>query len=223
MDLIEAMQKRHSVRRYTDKPIEGETLAALQNEIARLNEQSRLNMQLVLNEEKAFGGAMAHYGNFLNVKNYVAIVGEKGAELSEKAGYYGEKLVLFAQTLGLNTCWVALTYKKVKNAYSVKKGEKLLLVISIGYGKNRGVQHKGKTADKVSKVAKTDLPAPDWFNAGINAALLAPTAVNQQKFCFILKNGKVTAKAGIGFYTKVDLGIAKYHFELGANKKLFDI
>lgn len=30
---------------------------------------------------------------------------------------------------------------------------------------------------------------------------------------------KVTAKAaGMGFYTKIDLGIVKYHFEIGAGK-----
>ena len=156
---------------------------------------------------------MAHYGHFENVKNYIAVIGEKGAGLSEKAGYYGEKVVLYAQTLGLNTCWVALTYGKVKDAYLVGKGEKLLLVIAIGYGATQGTAHKSKP---IKSVIKTDTEPPAEFIDGVNAALLAPTAMNQQKFTFTLKDGKVGVKAGAGFYTKVDAGIAEYHFELGS-------
>ena len=56
---------------------------------------------------------------------------------------------------------------------------------------------------------------PDWPQRG-GSSLLAPTAMNQQKFTFTLQGGNRAAKAGTGFYTKVDLGIAKYHFEIGA-------
>lgn len=205
------------MRAYTDKKIEGEVLFALENKIAEINGESGLNVQLVLNEEKAFGGRMAHYGKFSGVKNYIAMVGKKGADLSEKVGYYGQKLVLFAQTLGLNTCWVALTYKKVKTAYKIEEGEKLALVIAIGYGATQGVPHKSKSINAVSNAGEN---SPEWFVNGVKAALLAPTATNQQKFFFTLKDGEVTAKPGLGFYAKVDLGIVKYHFELGSGVKL---
>lgn len=217
MDISEAIKERHSVRAYTDKKIEGEVLFALENKIAEINGESGLNVQLVLNEEKAFGGRMARYGKFSGVKNYIAMVGKKGADLSEKVGYYGQKLVLFAQTLGLNTCWVALTYKKVKTAYKIEEGEKLALVIAIGYGATQGVPHKNKSINAVSNAGEN---SPEWFVNGVKAALLAPTATNQQKFFFTLKDGEVTAKPGLGFYAKVDLGIVKYHFELGSGVKL---
>ncbi len=217
MDISEAIKERHSVRAYTDKKIEGEVLLALENKIAEINGESGLNVQLVLNEEKAFGGRMARYGKFSGVKNYIAMVGKKGADLSEKVGYYGQKLVLFAQTLGLNTCWVALTYKKVKTAYKIEEGEKLALVIAIGYGATQGVPHKSKSINAVSNAGED---SPEWFVNGVKAALLAPTATNQQKFFFTLKDGEVTAKSGLGFYAKVDLGIVKYHFELGSGVKL---
>ena len=103
MDLLQAMEERHSVRAYSDDKIEGETLAAMTRAVAEVNEQSGLHFQLVTNDEKAFGGAAAHYGKFENVKNYIAVVGKKSPDLHEKAGYYGEKLVLIAQSLGLNT------------------------------------------------------------------------------------------------------------------------
>ena len=215
MDLIQAMNERHSVRRYINKPLEPETAAALEKIIEECNAESGLHIQLVKNEPKAFDGAMAHYGNFSGVTNYIAVIGKKGAGFEEKCGYYGEKIVLFAQTLGLNTCWVALTFKKVPSAYKVNSGEKLEIVISVGYGETQGKERKTRTADEISNITAV---SPDWFRKGVEAALLAPTATNQQKFTLTLEGDKVKAKAGFSYYTKVDLGIVKYHFELGSGK-----
>ena len=218
MDVTEAMKARHSVRQYKNKPLEAETVKALQEEIKKCNEERGLHIQLVTNEPRAFDSFMAHYGKFKGVRNYIALIGKKDSELDEKCGYYGERLVLKAQQLGLNTCWVAMTYSKVKTAFSIDSGEKLCVVIAVGYGETQGVPHKSKT---VQEVAKTDGQMPDWFRSGIEAALLAPTAMNQQKFMFTLDGNNVTAKAGKGFYTKLDLGIVKYHFEIGAGKDVF--
>ncbi|MBR4765686.1 MAG: nitroreductase [Clostridia bacterium] len=215
MDLTEAMRERHSVRRYINKPLEAQTAAALEKFIEECNAESGLHIQLVKDEPKAFDGAMAHYGNFSGVTNYIAVIGRKGAGFEEKCGYYGEKIVLYAQTLGLNTCWVALTFKKVPSAYKVDRGEKLEIVISLGYGETQGKERKSKTAEEVGNI---DGSSPEWFKNGVEAALLAPTATNQQKFTLTLDGEKVTAKAGFGFYSKVDLGIVKYHFELGSGK-----
>ena len=106
MELIEAIKTRHSVRKYTDQPIETAKVATLRGEIEKLNAESGLNIQLVLEEPKCFSSGMWKYGQFSGVKNYFVMAGPKGKESEEKIGYYGEKLVLLAQTLGLNTCWV---------------------------------------------------------------------------------------------------------------------
>ena len=178
-----------------------------------LNKVGNLNIQLVLNETRAFTG-MLSYGSFSGVRNYFVMVGKKGADLDERVGYYGEQLVLLAQTLGLNTCWVGLSYRKVPEAYNVGKDEKLACMIALGYGETQGVSHKIKTIEQVSNA---------------RAALLAPTAVNQQKFSFEhigVKNNRHQIRAKKGFsmigYTKMDLGIAKYHFEIGAGNENFD-
>lgn len=218
MNLIEAMNARHSVRSYTAKPLPADVQQALQQEIAACNAESGLHIQLVLNEPKAFEGGLAHYGSFRGVNNYIALIGKKGAALDEACGYYGERLVLKAQQLGLNTCWVALTYKKIPSAFSVAPGEKLTVVISLGYGETQGVAHRSKPASAVSNLTER---SPAWFARGVEAALLAPTAMNQQKFTLTAEGSKVTAKPGFGFYTKMDLGIVKYHFELGAGKENF--
>ena len=218
MTMLETIMARHSVRAYLTRPIEAEPVERLRQEIIACNEEGKLHLQLVTEEPDAFGGFMAHYGKFSGVTNYIALVGKKGKDLDEKCGYYGERLVLKAQALGLNTCWVAMTYSKVNGAYQIDKGEKLTVVIALGYGKTQGTAHKTKSPTEVSNLGAD---TPTWFKDGVSAALLAPTAMNQQKFRLSYADGKVTATAGRGFYTKIDLGIVKYHFELGAGKENF--
>lgn len=213
--MLQAIQNRHSVRQYTDKKISQELQNTLNKFINQANQQSGLHLEAFYNEPDAFNTFMAHYGKFENVTNYVVLAGKKN--MDEKIGYFGEKIVLKAQELGLNTCWVALTYGKKRTKISLKKGEKIYCTLALGYGKTQGIAHKVKTPQQVSNVCET---TPKWFSDGVNASLLAPTAMNQQKFKFLYKDGKVIAKAGTGFYTKVDLGIAKYHFEIGANKSV---
>ena len=218
MSTIDAIYDRHSVRQYQNQPLSKEVIHALRSEIDACNQESGLHIQLVTNEPKAFDSFMAHYGKFKGVTNYLALIGKKESSLEEKCGYYGEKLVLFAQELGLNTCWVAMTYSKIKTAFQVEKGEKLCIVIALGYGETQGLPHKSKSMEEVNQL---DEPAPEWFQKGVEAALLAPTAMNQQKFLFRLDKNRVSVKAGFGFYTKIDMGIVKYHFEIGAGKEHF--
>ena len=214
MDTLELMKARHAVRRFTDKPLDAEAVAVLQAEIDACNAESGLHIQLITDEPEAFQAGKPTYGQFKGCRNYLAIVGPKGRDVD--AGYYGERVVLKAQELGINSCWVALTYKKGKTQEDENAGEKRYLVVALGYGETNGAEHKVKAISEISDYKDGD---PDWYKAGLEAALLAPTAMNQQKFRFERSGEKVTAKvAGFGFYTKIDLGIVKYHFELGAGK-----
>lgn len=218
MDLMKAMRMRHSVRAYQDRPIEPETVDALNTYIAQLNEESRLNIQLTLNEPTAFTGPLAHYGSFKNCTNYFTICAANGRD--EEIGYFGEKLVLYAQQLGLNTCWVALTCNKRRVRHTCRRGEKLQIVISVGYGVHHGAPHKNKPLERQCSFEGETMP--EWFAAAMKAVRMAPTAINQQKFHFALLDGdRVKARHLIGPCAKIDLGIAKYHFELGAGDHPF--
>ena len=211
---LEAMRKRHSVRAYTPRRIEDKVCAKLQTCIEQCNAESGLRIQLVRDEPQAFSSFLAHYGKFRGVANYLALVG-KGERLEERCGYYGQRIVLVAQDLGLNSCWVGFTYKKVKGAFELGSGEKLCLVVALGYGETQGKPHRTKLRKKVMSATE---PVPEWFLAGVEAALLAPTSMNSQNFMFSLEGDRVAAKVGWGFYSQVDLGIVKYHFELGAGE-----
>lgn len=220
MTLQEAIVARHSVRQYMEKPIEAEKIEELKVLIDECNREGGTHLQLVTDEPKAFAGGMAKYGKFSGISNYIAVVGKKGADTL--LGYYGEKVVIRAQMLGLSTCWVGLSFSKQPDSYQVLDGEKLFCVISLGYGANQGVQHKLKP---IENFAEVNGAMPEWFRQGVEAAILAPTAVNQQKFKFILHDGnRVEAKAKFSLigYAQLDLGIAKYHFEVSAGKENFE-
>ena len=226
MTIQEAIEARHSVRAYKEQPLEEAVAKVLIDKIAELNQEGRLHMQLIQNEPKAFQGKLAKYGSFRNVTSYIVMAGKKAEDLDERIGYYGEHLVLFAQTLGLNTCWVGLSYSKVPGTYVLEEGENIACYIALGYGQTQGVGHKIKTVEQVSNASDI---TPSWFKKGVEAALLAPTAVNQQKFSFEyvgMSNNRHQVRAKKGFsmigYAKMDLGIAKYHFEIGAGDADFD-
>lgn len=215
MELSDIIKQRHSVRQYTDRAIEPEKRVILNSLVKEINQKSGASVQIVYDDPKCFDSFMAHYGKFGGVQNYIALIGKKSPKLEETLGYYGEELVLKAQELGLNTCWVALTHGKSKAV--VGKGEKEICLIALGYGATQGTEHKSKPMRELCICSE---PMPEWFLSGMNAAMLAPTAMNQQKFRFeLLPDGTVKATCGSGFYTKLDLGIVKYHFESVSGKK----
>lgn len=222
MNDLDAVKSRHSVRKFLNKKIETEKIQAINDEIESINKESGLSIKLFADEPVAFDANSTHYGRFACVSNYIAMIGEKDKDFDEKVGYYGEKLVILAQKLGLNTCWVGMSlYYNNSQMKPYLKNKKLGCVIALGYGQTQGVMHVSRPIEKVTKT-KIET-APKWFEAGVEAALLAPTAMNQQKFKFeLVDKNKVKATTGRGFFAKTDLGIAKYHFEIGAGKLNFE-
>lgn len=210
MDLVSAMQARHSVRKYTDQAIEPDQAQLLEARMEEINQQEGLNFRLILGEDQFFQRRIPSFGNFENVKNYFVLAGKKDLD-PQKVGYWGEDLVLYAQSLGLNTCWVGFAKFFYKDLV-LDPGQKVFCLISLGYGQDQGKSRPSKSLEDVARGSK---PYPEWFIQGVQGALLAPTAMNQQKFTIHYHpDGEVDFKAGRGFFAKLDLGIVKYHFDL---------
>ncbi len=218
MTIQEAILARHSVRQFTNQPLSTAQVEALNQLIALSNTAKGLHMQLVTNEPKAFSGILSKFLRFSGAMNYIAMVGRESPYLQENLGYEGEKLVLLAQTLGLNTCWVGGTFSRNRNV-RVDNGEMYVAVIAIGHGLTQGRQHKSKPIESFADVEGK----PDWFRRGVECAMLGPSAMNMQNFHFELKaDGTVKATAKPKAFAGLDLGIAKLHFELGAGKENFN-
>lgn len=217
MDILDVMGARHSVRQYTDRPIGPGEAEALRAEVEAINAESGLTFRLVLEEPGAFGGMMAHYGQFQGVRNYLILAGPKAPDLEERIGWYGERMALKAAGLGLDSCWVAMTFRK--GAVKKETQGRLVCVLALGYGESHGVPHKSKSMEELCR-AEGELPP--WFRRGMEGAMLAPTAMNQQKFRFrLLPEDRVRGENLGGPYSKTDLGIVKYHFQEAAGRENF--
>ena len=213
--LYQLMEKRHSVRSYLDNQVEEDKKSEINKIVSEINHDHGFNFQVFYDEPECFDCFMAHYGKFNNVKNYLSLVASKEDE--EKVGYYAEMIVLKMIELGLSSCYVALTHGKSKA--KVSKNQKEICIICFGYGKTEGVFHKNK---ELSKLSNVDEKMPTWFKNGVLAAILAPTATNQQKFYISYENDKAYIKKKIGFYSTLDLGIVKYHFETISGHKIIN-
>lgn len=217
MDMKEAMEKRHMVRKYTDEPLSEEIIEKLNKRIEFNNNRYNLKMKLMINNENAVN-AIIKLLLAKGVKNYIILAGYDNLNLDEKLGYSGADVMLYAQTLGLNTWWVGGTYNRSVAKYVDNK--KVIGIIAVGYGQTQGVPHKSKTMADVSKYNETIIPA--WFMNGVDAALLAPTALNKQDFMMIGNGNKVSIQCDNGIFTGANVGLIKYHFELGAGKENFE-
>lgn len=217
MTELEAIKARHTVRNYTTKPLSPAMIDRLKEEIEQCNQLGQLHFQLVTDNGDAFQSFLPFLGRFKNVKNYIALVAKKQGDFYVKCGYYGAYLMIKAQQAGLNSCWVTNTYNAKKCPVSLASDETFVGVIAIGYGTTNGTQHKSKSMESLCK------PCSDtWFINGMNTAVLAPTGLNKQNF-FIEAHGNTVSihSKNNSTMSQIDIGIVKYHFEIGAGKENF--
>ena len=218
MTIKEAVKQRHMVRKFTDKPIPADLAELLNARIAENNAAHGLNLKLVTGNSDGIGG-MAKMLLTKTVHSYIVLAGKDRADLDEKLGYCGADLCLYAQTLGLNTWWVGGMFSgKGAMKHLETKDVRVNGVIAIGYGQTQGVPHKSKTAAEISQYNGA---APQWFLDGVEALLCAPTALNKQPYMVRGDGDRVSLTAGEGHFASIDLGIGKYHFEVGAGKDNF--
>lgn len=216
MDIKEAMLERHMVRKYTDKPIPESVVEKLNERVSRNNSANNLCVKLMTNDSNALS-AIIKFILAKGVKNYFILAGDADADLEEKLGYVAADLMLYAQTLGLNTWYVGGTFNRRVAKYVESK--KVVGIVAVGYGEKQGAPHKSKAAKDVSSV---DDETPEWFINGVEASLLAPTALNKQDYIITRDGNKVKIENENGVFTAVNRGLIKYHFELGAGKENFE-
>jgi hypothetical protein len=157
-----------------------------------------------------FANAMGFYGNIKNAPSFLAFIGDMSdLNVQEKMGYTGEGIILEATSLGLGTCWVALTYnsKSVSPMIKLAGNEKLLAVSPVGY--------------TVEKWTFEGPQWPKWARAAAEAARLAPSATNRQPWNLTIGKDSITISiksTGMDFNVskRLDCGIAMLHIELGA-------
>ena len=220
MSELEAIKERHSVRSFKPEKIDHKKVEQIKEKIDELNAEGNIHLQFIEDAGNTYNKLLNRVSGLGTAPSVIACVGPDDPTMEQRIGYYGEKLVLFAQDLGLNTCWTGIFNKKNVPA-DIKENESLVLCIVIGYGQDKGKPHKSKTMDQVVEAAGD---RPLWFNKGVEMALLAPTALNQQKFIIRLNEDETVDFIDKGgTHSQTDLGIVRYHFEIGAERSTGEI
>lgn len=223
MNIKEAINERCSRRTYRPEYLREKDVKCLNEMIREINEEQGLHLQLIMDEGN-FSKIKLSYGMFKNVHGFIAMVGRSDhPNLKEVLGYFGEKLILLATSMGLGTCWVGGTYKKDSCICEVEPGERLEAIITIGYvEENQHMKEKvissfaKRKRKKAVDMLQSDEQVPDWILEGLEAVEKAPSAMNKQPVEFLWKDGTLKAHIeGEHGFEEMDLGIAKLHFELG--------
>jgi hypothetical protein len=181
-----------------------------------------------------FKGVIGGYGKVKGTHTFIAFIGDRDdGFVQERVGYTGEAIILEATALGLNTCWVAGFFRPeiVTSLIDVTGNEQVLAVTPVGYAQEREsweerlMSRFGRSHNRLalSKLVR-GLPReqwPNWAGAALEAARLAPSAVNRQPWGFDLQDDGITVFVRTGgpefnVSKRLDCGIAMLHLEVAA-------
>lgn len=232
MDNWEAIDRRIARRAYRGVPLSDTDCAALRAHIDRINAETGLTITLLFDGRDAFDSFGKSYGMFSGVRSLIVLKGWKSDEnLKEKLGYHGEIVVLEATKLGLGTCWVGGTFDRESDLFARDEDEQLVCVITIGnVAPTESFKEKTirslihRKTKRIEEMCVVDTDVPPWFMTAMEAVQKAPSTRNTQKVVFTYAKGEVSAAVPDTYpLDRVDLGIAKLHFEYAAGNGHFDV
>lgn len=228
MTPYEAIDARFSCRCYADRPLETATLDELNALAENLSQEGDLRFVLVGPKDGGADLKLAPRMFSGTISTYLALIGPDDNDCRERFGYFGEKFVLHATGMRLGTCWVAGTFNRASVNVPLAEGEVIHDVIPLGYMPAKqpfaqrtiraGLRRRDKKPQALYQGPTPYSEAPEWIHTAIEAVIKGPSAVNQQPVVFVqdergLRATLPNVKREIAY---TDLGIAKLHFELGA-------
>lgn len=222
MTLLEAIDKRCTRYNYINQPID--CIGEVKKLLFKANTVQGIHLEHFEDSKKMFSQMNILYGSFRNVKNVVLLRADRNDEnAKEKIGYYGEEFMLGLTALGLGASWVALNFDKSRAQYDTDTHE-LIAVIVFGHVEEEKTDVEismynllHKKPHELTDVFVIDVQPQPWLLGGMAAVLKAPTAINKMKPRFRVLAGIVEVRIDDDFYLdRVDLGIVKFHFEIGS-------
>ena len=229
------IEKRRSRRRFDLKPLEAEVLSQVVSVCADFKPFRNARSVLITESpDTIFKGAIGPYGKIKGAPALIAFIGNmESPNVWEQVGYTGEGIILEAEAMNLATCWVAGFFrpKVVASFTRISKGERVLSVTPIGYAAKRhsleervmtgfGLTHRRRPLSGLV----TGLPEserPKWAKLALEAARLAPSAVNRQPWRFEVEPNGITVSVNTsgreyGLSKRLCCGIAMLHIEVAA-------
>ena len=227
--MIDVINRRVSVRTYSDQAIENEKKQKILDLLNSENKGpfgNKVRFAMIdltdaeKNETKSFGT----YGFVSGAKLYVAsaVKGSPGA--MDDVGYCFERVILAATSLGLGTCWMGGTFHRASFARKINvSDEEVVPAISpIGYARDsRSIRER-----LIRQIARSDQRKP-WeelffdgdmnqplsrgsagkYAAALDCVRLGPSASNNQPWRIVRQD----AQSAFHFYLKRTWGYDKFN------------
>jgi nitroreductase len=230
-----AIGHRRSRRRFDPRPIEPNLLANLQDICAKFRPYPEARAVVVTQSpDEVFKGAIGHYGKIKDAPAFIAFIGRMDSPyVQERVGYLGEGIILESTALNLATCWVAGLFRpEVAGRFAgANEGERVLAVTPVGHPQEEwsleekimsgfGRNHRRKPLAKLV-TGPEESKWPAWIKQALDAARLAPSAVNRQPWRFHVEPEQITIsvdslKETFHISKRLDCGIAMLHLETAA-------
>jgi len=232
---FKVIEKRRSRRRFDPRPLGSKTLAHIDTVCNDFKPFPCARAVLVTdNPETVFKGAIGPYGKVKNAPAFVAFIGNmENSYVQEQVGYTGEGIILEAEAMNLATCWVAGFFRRkvVESLIKIGKNERIMAITPIGYATKQqsleerlmtgfGLSHKRKAlSGLVTGLDESEWP--HWIKISLEAARLAPSAVNRQPWRFHIEHDSITVSVNVvkreyGISKRLCCGIAMLHIETAA-------
>jgi nitroreductase len=245
LPIEELIEKRKSVRTFMEKPLSEEDRKELQSYMETLENPFGVDVKFSFLETGEKKKSLGTYGVIKGAVDYIGAAVKEEPFAMEALGYEMEKLILYAASKGIGTCWLGGTFKRedFKKAMDIEEGTLFPAITPVGYPK----ESKSLTDNLVRFIAKGDL-RKSWeelffrddfghplsveeakeYKDVLEMVRLAPSASNKQPWRVVRVNGSFhfyEAKS-VGYsdsfrydIQKIDLGIALCHFHLTADEK----
>jgi hypothetical protein len=226
---------RRSRRQFDSSPLDPYALERLDTVCKSFRPFTGVRAVLVNHAaDTVFKGIVSHYGKIKGAPAFIAFIGNmEDPNVHEKLGYTGEGIVLEATALKLGTCWVGVSFhaELASRLALIKKDEKVLALTPVGYTREIwsleekimtgfGRTHKRKPVEKLLK-GERETSLPEWVQAALEAARVAPSAINRQPWRFSIARSSITIsvdnlKDTLNISKRLDCGIAMLHIELAS-------
>lgn len=237
---MENIKSRKSVRTYTSEDISPELKEQLAQYLLKLEEEYKGKFRFPIIDTKGLSNQkIGTYGVIRGARYFVCGIVKKDTMDLLELGYVFEKIILFASSLGLGTCWLGGTFERSNFAKSVnlKEEERFIVTTPIGYEESKksltekamrkmaGSDNRKKWEElffdgsKKSPLEKKELGA---FKEVLEMVRIGPSASNKQpwrivknenRYDFFLERTPDYAKSLDFDIQMLDMGIAICHFE----------
>ena len=239
MDMLEIIEKRRSVRTFNGEQIKEEDLKKIVEYANEVENPYGLSITWKVLDPNKYG---LRSPVIVDAPCFIAGKIAKAPHAEEAFGYSFEKLLLFANSLGIGSVWIAGTLNRpaFEQAMELAQGEAMPSVSPLGYEAKKmsfreTMMRKAINADSRMDFGELffdesfDKPlsvekAGDLARA-LESVRLSPSAVNKQPWRAVLIKDKVAfyEKQSGGYVSndgwdlqKVDVGIALSHFAIAA-------